>query len=329
MRKIFLIPVFLILAFRPPHTSKNFTVQQLAPHVWAAIQNDKGGHAICNAGIVDLGDKTLVFDAFINPDAAKELKQIAEQLTGHPVAFVVNSHYHDDHIRGNQTFMPGATIISTEWTKTEMQKAEPEEQAWARKNIAGNLQKAKKQLNAATGKEKEEALMWAGYYEAISQSLPQLKTFLPSLTFKDSLWIHGSATEVLLIECSGHTLSDAVMILPHEGIAFMGDLLFVQRHPYLGDGDPDSWKKNLDKFYNDKTLKIFIPGHGPVAGKESLQTLITYINDLQQLATDALKKGESDSAFAKNAVLPKYKDRWYGRFYPANLGFLYEKAKSK
>jgi hypothetical protein len=38
------------------------------------IQNDKGGHAICNAGIIDLGNKTLVFDAFINPDAAIELR---------------------------------------------------------------------------------------------------------------------------------------------------------------------------------------------------------------------------------------------------------------
>jgi glyoxylase-like metal-dependent hydrolase (beta-lactamase superfamily II) len=40
-----------------------------------------------------------VFDAFMNPDAAGELKQTAQQLTKHPVSFVINSHYHDDHIR--------------------------------------------------------------------------------------------------------------------------------------------------------------------------------------------------------------------------------------
>jgi cyclase len=329
MRKIFLLPVLLSVAFIPPHTSKNFTIQQLAPHVWAAIQNDKGGHAICNAGIVDLGDKTLVFDAFINADAATELKHAAEELTKHPVTFVVNSHYHDDHIRGNQAFMPGAIIISTEWTKTEMQKTEPEEQASARKTIAISLQKAIGKEQVAKGKEKEEARMWTGYFEAISQSLPGLKSFFPTLTFKDSLWIHGTATEVLLIECSGHTFSDAVMILPHEGIAFMGDLLFVDRHPYLGDGDPESWKKNLEKLYNNNSLATFVPGHGPVAGKQSLQTIVTYINDLQQLATDAVKKAEPDSVFAKSAVLPKYKDWWYGRFYSANLEFVYENAKRK
>ena len=57
-----------------------------------------------------------------------------------------------------------------------------------------------------------------------------------------------------------------------------------------------------------------------------MQKIIIYINDLQQPATDAVKKGEPDSVFAKTAVLTKYKDGWYGRFYQANLGFVYEKA---
>ena len=107
--------IVFILAFRiPQQASMNFSIKQLAPGVWAALQNDKGGHAISNAGIIDLGNKTLVFDAFINPDAAIELRQVAEQLTKHKVSFVVNSHFHDDHIRGTEAFVPGALVISTE-----------------------------------------------------------------------------------------------------------------------------------------------------------------------------------------------------------------------
>ena len=329
---LFFLSIVLVLGFRKQQqaNSKNFSVQQLAPGVWAAIQNDKGGHAICNAGIVDLGDKTLVFDAFINPDAAVELKQTAEQLTHHHVAFVVNSHYHDDHIRGNQVFVPGASIISTVWTRNEMQKSEPEEQDWARKNNAVQLQKAKDQFLAATGKAKEEALMWLGYYESISQSLPGLKTTLPDITFSDSLRIYGRKRTVLLLECkNGHTGSDAVMIIPEEGIAFMGDLLFKERHPWLGDGDPASWKKHLERFYNDTSLRQFIPGHGPVAGKETLQVMLQYIGDLQQMAAEAIKNGETDSVFVKKGILTAYKDWWYGRFYPGNLRSVYEKAKMK
>ena len=123
---LFLIVFLFSFRKQQQQPYKNFSVQQLAAGVWAVIQNDKGGHAICNAGIVDLGDKTLVFDAFINPDAAAEMKQAAEKLTHHPVVYVINSHFHDDHVRGNQVFGPGASIVSTEWTKKQMQISEPE-----------------------------------------------------------------------------------------------------------------------------------------------------------------------------------------------------------
>jgi len=334
MGKIYLAAIFIlvfILGFRKPQSpSRNFSIKQLAPGVWAALQNDKGGHAISNAGIIDLGNKTLVFDAFINPDAALELKQTAEQLTKHKVSFVVNSHFHDDHIRGTQAFVPGALIISTEWTKNEIQKTEPDEQAWAKKNISARLDKAKQQLRSASSDEKEEAMMWLGYFEAISQSLPKLKTVLPDVTFKDSMWIHGSKRSLLLLECkNAHTGSDVVMVLPKEGIAFMGDVLFVQRHPWLSDGDADSWKRHLEHFNSDTSLKQFVPGHGPVAGREALEDMIDYIRDLQQMAAQAIRNREPDSVFIKRTVLPQYKNWWYGRFYPANLDFVYAKAKSK
>jgi glyoxylase-like metal-dependent hydrolase (beta-lactamase superfamily II) len=320
-----------MIGFRHPQKGpKNFSLQQLAPGVWAAIQNDKGGHAISNAGIIDLGDKTLVFDAFMNPDAANELKQAAAQLTKHPVSFVINSHYHDDHIRGNQVFVPGASIISTEWTKNEMKKAEAEEQEWLRKNIGKSVDRAKQQLASATADEKAEAVMWLGYYEGIARSLPILKTTLPNITFRDSLWIHGSKRSVLLIECKNcHTASDVVMVLPQEGIAFMGDVLFVKRHPWFGDSNTESLEKHLQEFYADTTLGQFVPGHGPVAGKEAMQTMIRYIEDLRQLATEAVQKNEADSDFIKQDVMSQYKSWWFGRFYSDNLATVYHEAKGK
>ncbi len=327
---IFTITVLQSFQKKNSGTTQDFFIQQLAPGVWAAIQNDHGGHAISNAGIIDLGDKTLVFDAFINQFAAAELKKIAEQLTHHPVAFVINSHFHDDHIRGNQAFAPGASIISTEWTKKEMQQSEPEEQDWARKNIATQLKKAKEALAAATGKAKDEALMWVGYYEAISQSLPSLKTVLPNITFTDSMWIHGNKRSVLLLGCkNGHTGSDAVMILPKEGIAFMGDILFAERHPWFGDGDAESLKQHLQRFYADTSLQQFVPGHGPVCKKEKLEILIQYISTLQQMALDAVQKNEPDSIFLKTPIPEAYKDWWYGRFYKDNLDAVYQAAAMK
>ncbi len=50
-------------------TSRHFNLEQLADGVYAAIHAEEGW-AICNAGIIDLGDRTLVFDSFMSPQAA-------------------------------------------------------------------------------------------------------------------------------------------------------------------------------------------------------------------------------------------------------------------
>jgi cyclase len=49
-----------------PDESRHFTLEPLADGVWAAIHR-VGGWAVGNAGIVDLGDATLLFDAFLTP----------------------------------------------------------------------------------------------------------------------------------------------------------------------------------------------------------------------------------------------------------------------
>ena len=100
--------------------SEHFTIEKLDEGVYSVIHKT-GGYAICNAGIVNLGDETLVFDCFISPKAAEELKKAAEELSSNKVKYVVNSHFHNDHIRGNQIFTD-ADIISTEKTKELMYK---------------------------------------------------------------------------------------------------------------------------------------------------------------------------------------------------------------
>ncbi len=44
-----------------------------------------------NAAIVDLGDRTLVFDTLATLQAARDLRAAAERLTGRAPAVVVNS----------------------------------------------------------------------------------------------------------------------------------------------------------------------------------------------------------------------------------------------
>jgi cyclase len=92
--------------------SSFFRIEPLAEDVYAAIAIDED-RAPGNAGIVSLGSETLIFDTFLTPRAAQDLRAAAEQLTHQPIGWVVNSHWHGDHVSGNQVFAPPATIIST------------------------------------------------------------------------------------------------------------------------------------------------------------------------------------------------------------------------
>lgn len=76
--------------------SRHFRLEQSADGVYAAVHID-GGAAMSNAGIIDLGDRTLVFDAFFTPQAAEDLRSAAEEITGRPVDATISSHYHSDH----------------------------------------------------------------------------------------------------------------------------------------------------------------------------------------------------------------------------------------
>jgi glyoxylase-like metal-dependent hydrolase (beta-lactamase superfamily II) len=177
---------------------------------------------------------------------------------------------------------------------------------------------------------KEELPMWIGYYEGMVVSGPLLKTIVPDITFTDSLWIHGSKRSIELVECkNGHTPSDVIMLLPKEGIVFMGDLFFVNRHPWLGDGSPQSWQKHLERLEADTNFSRYVPGHGPVGGKKEINLLISYIKDLTQLVHSGIEKNYPDSVIIKSNVPGVYKDWWYGRFYSPNLEFLCGELRKK
>ena len=118
--------------------SKHFELQQIATGVWASIHKP-GGWAIGNAGIVDLGDQTLVFDTHMTPDAGEDLRRAAEALTGRPAAIVVVSHYHNDHIWGAQAFRPEATIYSTHETRTLIGSNGREEYDYFKRAAPGRL----------------------------------------------------------------------------------------------------------------------------------------------------------------------------------------------
>jgi len=81
----------------PDYISTHFKVVKLSDGVYACIHRF-GGKAICNVGIIDNGKESIVFDTFLSPDVAAEIKKVIKYYGLSPVKYVVNSHAHNDHM---------------------------------------------------------------------------------------------------------------------------------------------------------------------------------------------------------------------------------------
>ncbi len=225
--------------------SKHFQIERLADGVYAAVASEQG-YASCNAGIIDIGDRTIIFDTFLTPEAARDLLKTAEQLTSNKITHVVNSHEHNDHIRGNQIFDSNVDIISTALTREAIARNEPENIKSEKETILKEIIDAQSRLDAEKdAKRRRELALLISYMQGVSKSHSELKTRLPNITFEHKLTIHGTKRTIELLPLAGHTFSDVVLYLPKERIAFMGDLLFVNIHPYLASGSPEKWKQSL------------------------------------------------------------------------------------
>jgi glyoxylase-like metal-dependent hydrolase (beta-lactamase superfamily II) len=303
--------------------SEHFYIEELADGVYAAI-NKAQGHAICNAGIVNLGAETLVFDCFLTLAAARDLKKTAEQLTGNPVRYLVNSHFHNDHVRGNQVFSE-ATIISTQRTRDLIQLNEPREIESEKQYVEGRIQFFSQLIAAEKdpGKLKELGL-WLTYFQAIKASHQDHALVLPNHLIEDTLRLSGSLRQAILFSHGmGHTESDLVLWLPEEKILFAGDLLFVDFHPWLGDGSADHWIDYLGLMKNMEPAAI-VPGHGPIGKIPDIDRIIAYIQNVVSTVEKAIADNLKEDDLAALPVPESFQDMWLWRFYSMNLTSLYQ-----
>jgi cyclase len=256
----------------------HFRLEQVADGAWAAIADSD--LATGNAGVVDLGGEMLVFDTSWTPAAARELTGLG------PARWVVNSHWHGDHVRGNQVFEE-ATIVSTRATRELIATRDAERLAGLRQELE-------------TTEDAPPELV-----EAVAEIEPRL----PDEVF-DERRSFGRAE--LATYGGGHTDSDAFLHLVGEGVLFAADLVLVRSHAWMGDGHPQAWLGILDRMA-ELDFDVLVPGHGEVGGRSDLDEFRAYLADLVAAA-------EEHGAHAP--VPERYRDWGFEDGWTRNLAFL-------
>jgi len=263
--------------------SQHYRFETLGEGVTAGVALPQGT-ALSNTGVVDLGGTTLVFDTSLTLGSAREIRDTSISLTHRPPTLAVNSHWHLDHILGNQLFSDHPVYATRRTIEILLEKRSELEADLRPAKLESDIRELERQQNAArtpAGRAPYEPVL--RIHRTLLSEAAELRLTPPSSGFDVRLRLPGDLAASLLSFGSGHTESDAVLFLERPAILFAGDLVVAGNHPNLTSGDPQHWLEVLDELEKLRPDRI-VPGHGPVGTLGTIHEVRDYLSTLLRLA---------------------------------------------
>jgi glyoxylase-like metal-dependent hydrolase (beta-lactamase superfamily II) len=307
--------------------SKHFNLKLLSNGVYACIHKS-GGAAFSNAGIIDLGHRTIVVDAFDTMVAGRDLRQTAEALLERSVDTIFLTHPHSDHWIGASVFEETTVLLASKTTRKISKK-------WGRGIVKDFKDRSAweewlKEMEAQVQTEKDERVR-VSLENSITHTryvMAEMAEFQPRYadqTFDETVPIQGSKRTVEFRSLGrGHSEDDAVLLLPQDKIAFIGDIGFFDAQPFLGFCDIGLYREQM-LFFQDSDYEVLVPGHGPVGSKDDIALQLKYMEVMEDLIGNVAQRGGSFEE-AMQIALPEPFDKWLiggmGRF-ESNVRYLF------
>ena len=233
---------------------------QIGEHSWyfqgeagAASAANKG--FMSNAGFVITDDQVVVLDSLGSPALGEAMIRAIRTLTDKPIALVIETHYHADHIYGLQAFKAiGA-------------------QVWAHENSARYLASdvAVKRL----AQRREALFPWVN---------EDTRLVPPDRSLSDGESFTRGGLHFRIIDAHGsHAPDDIMLLVEEDGVLFSGDLFFDGRVPFVGDANTRHWLKALEHMLSSRP-RVVVPGHGRASRSPEKGITLTrdYLLDLRQ-----------------------------------------------
>jgi len=302
----------------------DFRLEEIAPNIYAFISNNTTRS--CEDGnttVIITGEGVAVVDA---PSTYLSEQHLAEirKLTNKPVVYLINTHFHPDHVFGNHVYkdaFPGLHIIAQDYTKTEADRRNPYVLAhYQGPGGAMVLDSVRKQaetgIDLATGKPLEgydRIHAKLDYAECTPHFAAAARTRLvsPDMTYSESLTMTLGGTVIKLMHFEGHTLGDTVVYLPQTNILITGDLV-IAPVPYGGDDITEKWIGSLETLMA-MHASVIVPGHGEVEFDNGyMQLEHDLLNSLMAQAYAAATHDDISAQFKKSLDLSSFKAKIVG-----------------
>jgi glyoxylase-like metal-dependent hydrolase (beta-lactamase superfamily II) len=240
-----------------------------------------GGNVVLSVG----ADGALLVDDEYAVGTAQLVAAIAT-VTAQPVRFVINTHFHNDHTGGNESFgRAGAIIIAQENARRRM---------------------STDQVMSLYGPQ--------AAYAPVGQ---------PKITFDQALQLHLNGNSIdLIYPGPAHTDGDTIIFFRERDVLMTGDL-FV-RAPYippyfddLNGGSLEGMIHGVDQLLglaDERTLVM--PGHGEPGTRSDVVGYRAQLVGARELIRQAIARGESEDALVAEHPLAQYwgagrgVDRW-------------------
>lgn len=237
-----------------------------------------------NLGLSVGEDAVFVIDDQFAPLTPKIQAAIAA-ITKDPVKFVLNTHWHFDHVGGNENLGKAGALI------------------FAHENV-------RKRMST------EQLIEFFGM-----KTKAEPKVALPVITFTRDVSFHINGDEVRAFHVArAHTDGDTIIHFAKSDVIHMGDAFFNKLYPFIdtsSGGTVDGVVAAADrvlKMAGDKT-KI-IPGHGPLATKADLKTYRDMLAKLSANIRGQIRAGKKSEEIVASKPTAEFDAVWGKGFLP-------------
>jgi cyclase len=231
-----------------------------------------------NLGVSAGEDTVFLVDSQFAPLTPK-IEAAVKAISPKPVQFLFNTHWHFDHVGGNENLgKTGAIIVAQDNVRKRMSTDQ----------------------------------FMAAFNQSVKASP---KVALPIVTFAESMSFHLNGERIDVIHVpKAHTDGDAILHFTGSDVLHMGDTFFNGMYPFIdtdSGGSIDGMIAAADRglaLSTDKT-KI-IPGHGPLASRADLQAYRQMLATVADRIRKQVAAGKSPDDIAKTGVTKDYDDKW-------------------